>query len=110
MPEFIPGKLIRIHLSEHDRRGDQPAFEAVVDRCRDLGVSGASVFKGLEGFGETSEILRHRVWDSDQPIVIMIVEAAETVDRILPELRKVVPEAIIAVSEVEMLRIQRSQL
>ena len=109
MSELTPGKLVRVHLSEHDRVGDRPAFEALVDKCHELGVAGASVFRGLEGFGEGSEILRRRLWDRDQPIVLTIVETAGTVERILPELTQLVPEAMVAISDVQMLRVQRSR-
>jgi uncharacterized protein len=108
MSELRPGKLVRVHLSEHDRVGARQAFEALIDKCRELGVSGASVFRGLEGFGESSEILRPRMWNGDQPIVVTVVESAEVVERILPELRSLVPDAMIAISDVRMLRIQRS--
>jgi hypothetical protein len=108
MPELLPGKLVRVHLSEHDRVGDRHAFEVLVEKCREIGVSGASVFRGLEGFGGSSEILRGRMWDGDQPIVVTVVESAEVVERILPELRSLVPDAMIAISDVRMLRIQRT--
>jgi uncharacterized protein len=109
MSELRPGKLVRVHLSEHDRVGGRHAFEVLVDKCRELGVSGASVFRGIEGFGGSSEILRPRMWNGDQPIVVTVVESAEVVERILPELRSLVPDAMIAISDVRMLRIQRSQ-
>jgi uncharacterized protein len=108
MFELRPAKLVRVHLSEHDRVGDRHAFEALIDKCRELGVSGASVFRGLEGFGESSEILRPRMWKGDQPVVLTVVESAEVVERILPELQSLVPDAMIAISDVRMLRIQRS--
>jgi PII-like signaling protein len=48
------------------------------------------------------------MWNGDQPIVVTVVESAEVVERILPELRSLVPDAMIAISDVRMLRIQRS--
>ena len=48
------GKLIRVHLSETDRYEGNPLYEAVVALCRKHEIAGATVFRGLEGFGETA--------------------------------------------------------
>src|SRR6185503_17299215 len=68
MTELTPGKLLRVHLSEDDR------YEAIVDRCRELGIAGATVFRALEGYGGSSEILRAHLLAKDQPVVVTIVE------------------------------------
>jgi hypothetical protein len=98
-----PGKLLRIYVSEHDRYGDKPLYEAIVDRCRELKVTGATVFRAFEGFGETAELHRHHLFGGDQPIVITIVESPEQAERILPILQSMLSGGIIAVSDVEMI-------
>ena len=79
-------KLLRLHFSEGDEFGGQPLYEAVVQRCKELRIAGATVFRGLEGFGETAEMHRHHVIRKDQPIVVTIVDSAENLERLIPEL------------------------
>ena len=55
------GKLVRIYCSETDKWQDQPLYEAIIERCRDLGIAGATVYRGLEGFGMGAEIHKLRI-------------------------------------------------
>src|SRR5690349_14092595 len=86
MPSGHPGKLLRLHMSEHDRYRDGVLYEAIVAKCLDLGVAGVTVFRGLESYGESSEIHRSHLLVHDQPIVITIVETPHKTEEILPEL------------------------
>jgi PII-like signaling protein len=108
MTELTPGKLLRVHLSEDDRYEDRRLYEAIVDRCREFGIAGATVFRALEGYGGSSEILRAHLLAKDQPVVVTIVETPENAARILPELRKMLPNGVIAVSDVGMVRVQKT--
>ena len=65
-------KLLRLHFCESDEYRGKPLYEAIVNRCRELKIAGATVFRGLEGYGETAEIHRHRLIGKDQPIVVTI--------------------------------------
>ena len=100
-------KLLRLHFNEGDKFGGQPLYEAVVQRCKELQIAGATVFRGLEGFGETAEMHRHHVVRKDQPIVVTIVDSAENLERLVPELEEMMDTGMIAVSDVECLRIER---
>jgi PII-like signaling protein len=98
-----PAKLLRLHFGEGDRYQGKPLYEAVVDLCRGLGIAGATVFRGLEGFGETAELHRRR---QDHPIVVNIVDTAEDIARLIPELEAMLDIGVIAVSDVETIRIE----
>ena len=100
-----PAKLLRLHFSEHDRYDGLPLYEAIVRTCQTLGIAGVTVFRGMEGYGESAEIHRHHLLAKDQPIVMTIVETAENIDRLIPEIEKMVDTAMIAVSDVETIRI-----
>lgn len=102
-----PAKLLRLHFDEHDRCQGKPLYEAVVATCRDLGIAGATVFRGLEGFGETAELHRRHLARRDQPIVVTVVDSAENIARLLPALEAIMGAALMAVSDVECLRIPR---
>ena len=70
-----PGKLLRFCVSKHDQYQGKPLYQAIVTRCQELHLAGVTVFRGLEGFGESSEVHRKRFWNRDQPIVITVIES-----------------------------------
>lgn len=101
-------KLLRLHFSESDQYGGKPLYEAVVHRCKELKIAGATVFRGLEGYGGTAEIHRHHVLKKDQPIVVTIVDTEENLARLVPELESMIDTGMIAMSDVEYLRIEKT--
>ena len=102
------GKLIRVHLSETDRYEGNPLYEAVVALCRKHEIAGATVFRGLEGFGETAPIHRRHLIASDAPISVVIVDSESNIDRLLPALEAILDTSLIAVSQVRMRRAERA--
>jgi PII-like signaling protein len=108
MPTAKPARLLRLHLGESDRYQGKPLYEAIVDRCQELRIAGATVFRGLEGFGETAEIHRHHLTRKDQPIVITIVDSEENLSRLIPEVEGMMGTGMIAISDVESLRIEKT--
>src|SRR5258708_7248299 len=108
MQAGAPAKMLRIHCSEGDRYQGKPLHEAVVDRCRELKVAGATVFRGLQGFGESAEIHRAHLLEHDQPIVITIVDSAQNVQGLIPLIEEMMDTGMIAVSDVTARRIQKS--
>ena len=101
-----PAKLLRLHFSESDRYGGKPLYEAIVDRCRELKIAGATVFRGLEGYGETAEIHRHHLGRRDQPIVVTIVDTNDNIARLVPVVEEMMGTGMIATSDVEYIRIE----
>jgi hypothetical protein len=101
-----PAKLLRLHFACGDKFGGKPLYEAIVNRCKELKIAGATVFRGIEGFGGAAEIHRRRLTSKDQPIVVMIVDSPENVARLIPELESMIDTGMIAASEVECIRIE----
>ncbi len=99
-------KLLRLHFSEADRHQAKPLYEAVVERARQLGIAGATVFRGLEGYGETAEMHRAHLLRRDQPIVVTIVDTAENIARLIPAIEAMMDTGLIATSDVECIRIE----
>src|SRR5947209_17831302 len=97
-----PGKLLRLYLNEHDQYSGKPLYEAIVDRCRELSVAGVTVFRALEGFGETAELHHARLFGSDLPIVITIVERPEKAQQIIPVLEHMMSSGLIAITDVQV--------
>lgn len=107
MPDVENAKLLRIHFSEGKAVQGKPLLESIIDKCRGLGIAGASVFRGLEGFGETAEVHRHRVLHPDLPVVIVIVDEAARLARLIPEVESMMDSGLIAISDVKARRVTR---
>lgn len=105
MMEREPAQLVRIHLGENDHWDDRPLYEVILERCRAAGIAGATVYRGIEGYGASSLIHRPHLFgrSSDAPIVVTIVDTEEKVQAFLPMLDELVDEGLIAISNVDML-------
>jgi PII-like signaling protein len=99
------GKLLRIFIGESDTWHGRPLYEAVVSRVREEGLAGATVLRGIEGFGAHSRIHSSRILrlSEDLPIVVEIVDTAENVDRVLPLLDEMVTEGMVTLERVEVI-------
>ena len=102
-------KLLRIHVSEGDTNEGRPIYESIVDLCRAMGLAGSTVFRGVEGYGETAEMHRHRLLHHDQPILIVIVDEAEKIAAFIPEVEKLLQSGLIAMSDVRALRVTKGR-
>jgi uncharacterized protein len=102
-----PAKLLRLHFSESDKYEGKPLYEAVVQKCRDLAIAGATVLRGLEGYGESAELHRHHLVTHDQPIVVTIIDSEENIRRLLPVIEEMVDTALIVISDVQAVRIAK---
>lgn len=100
-------KLLRLHFGERNQYNGKPLYEAIVNRCKELKIAGATVFRGLEGYGETAEIHRHHLIGKDQPIVVTIVDTAENLGRLIPEVEEMMDTGMIATSDVDYVRIEQ---
>ncbi len=100
------GKLLRIFVGESDRHGVQPLYTAIVEKARARGIAGATVFKGIEGFGAHSVVHAARVMDlsTDLPVLIEMVDTEERIRAFLPELDALVTEGLITLETVEIIR------
>lgn len=101
-----PGKLLRIYIGESDHWHGKALFNAIVERARTEGLAGATVIRGIEGFGahsriHTTSILR---LSEDLPIKIEIADVAERIERFLPLLDEMVTEGMIAVQDCEIVK------
>lgn len=98
------GKLLRIFIGESDRHDGIALHEWIVRKARENGLAGATVLRGLEGFGahsrlHTAKILR---LSSDLPIVVEIVDSEEKIEAFLPVVDGAVHEGLATVERVEV--------
>lgn len=101
-------RLLRIHISEADRYQGMLLYEAIVARCREMKIAGATVFRGVEGYGETAAMHRSHLTRRDQPILISIVDTAENLDRLVPVVEAMMDTGVMSMSEVQVVRVQKN--
>jgi len=99
---------MRLHLSEQDEYDGKRLYEAIIGKCRELGLSGAMVFRGLEGYGESAAIHRLHLMGHDAPIVVIIIDSDENIRRLLPVLEQMMDTGLIAISDGEIARIRNT--
>lgn len=98
--------LLRIFLGERDRCDGQPLYEAIVAKARELRLAGATVLRGPMGYGRSAHIHRAHLLDisEDLPIVVEIVETRANIDRLLPELERMMGSGLVTIEEVIVIR------
>lgn len=99
------GQLLRIFIGETDKHEGKPLYEAIVKKARELGMAGATVYRGVLGYGanslvHTSKILRI---SENLPMVVEIVDAPENIQKILPELDSMVKEGLVTLERAEII-------
>lgn len=98
-------KLVRIFLGESDRWKGQPLYVAIVEAMRKAGLAGATVFKGILGFGAHSVVHAARIVDlsSDLPVAIEVVDTEEKIAAFLPTLDTMVSEGLVTLETVSII-------
>jgi len=103
-------QLLRIFIGESDKHQHRPLYEVIVEEARRRGMAGATVLKGILGFGadsrmHTAKILR---LSEDMPIVVEIVDKPERIAAFLPDLDKMITEGLITLETVRVLAYRHS--
>jgi hypothetical protein len=103
--------LVRIFIGESDHWHHRPLADALVERLRQEGFAGATVFRGIAGFGarsvlHTSHLLR---LSEDLPIVIEVVDTEEHVQKLVPILDEMMDEGLVTLEKARVLRYAPTQ-
>jgi PII-like signaling protein len=95
---------LTIYMNEADRIGDLPLHELVVRRLLHLEVAGATVMRGVMGYGRHGKVHRKRLLgvSDDRPMVITAVDTEARIRPVLPELKGLIREGLITIQEVEV--------
>lgn len=99
------GLLARIYIGESDTWHGRPLYEAIVHLLRERGLAGATVLRGIEGFGAKQHLHSTRILSlsSDLPVLIEVVDQEDRVRAVLPELDAMVGEGLITLERVEVI-------
>lgn len=99
------GLRVTVFTGESDLWHRKPVYSEIVHRARKAGLAGASVFRGMEGFGASSLIHTTRLLSlsDDLPVVVVIVDDESRVRAFLPELSEVVGDGLVVMDEVKVM-------
>lgn len=100
-----PGKRVRIYIGESDQFGNRPLFMAILEKLRAEGCAGATVLRGIAGFGAHSRIHTATILrlSEDLPVVVEWIDSNEHMDRLLPTIVEMVPEGLVTVDDVHVI-------
>ncbi|MBN1494081.1 MAG: DUF190 domain-containing protein [Candidatus Omnitrophica bacterium] len=100
------GTLLRIFIGESDKYKGKPLYEQIVLRARELHLAGATVLRGLMGFGADSRMHSAKILrlSEDLPVVIELVDTEENLNKILPFLDETVQEGLITLEKVKVIK------
>ena len=104
-------ELLRIFIGESDRWHGRPLYEAIVEIARLWGLAGATVLKGVIGFGADSRMHTAKVLrlSEDLPVIIEIVDSTEKIEDFLPELDGMIDEGMVTIEKVRVLAYRHNQ-
>jgi PII-like signaling protein len=99
------GSLLRIFVGESDRHGHRPLYESIVLQAREAGLAGATVLRGVMGFGKhstlhTAKILR---LSEDMPMIIEIVDSLDKIQLFLPVLDELIKDGLVTIEEIRVI-------
>ena len=103
------GQLLRIFIGESDKYQRQPLYQWIVKKARESGLAGATVYRGLEGYGASSRLHTAKLLrlSSDLPIVIEIVDTDEKIEEFMPLIDEAVKNGLATLEKVRI-RLYRS--
>jgi PII-like signaling protein len=103
------GQLLRIFIGESDHYNGKPLYEWIVLKAREAGLAGATVIRGIEGFGATSRIHTAKILrlSEDLPLIIEIVDTAQKIEAFIPQIDMAITEGLATLENVNI-RLYRS--
>lgn len=102
-----PGKMVRIYLGESDKYGDEPLYDAIVKKLRMMDFAGATVYRGILGYGAKGHTHKGGRFhlSRDLPIMISVMETPGRVPELVQLVSEMLQDGIIVTSDVELCRI-----
>ena len=100
------GVLLRIFIGESDMHDGRPLYEGIVEKARSLGLAGATVLRGIMGFGAASRVHTAKLLrlSEDLPVVVEIVDTRENIDKLLPFLDETVTEGLVTMERAHIIK------
>lgn len=98
--------LVRVHIGEADRYQGKPLYKKILEILRENGIAGATVLRGIAGYGKSSILHTASILDisADLPIVIEIVDTEEKINNILPKIDPLIENGLITMEKVRVIK------
>ena len=105
------GYLLRIFVGESDRHGHRPLYEAIVLKAREAGLGGATVLRGVMGFGKNSVLHTAKILrlSEDLPMLIEIVDSLEKIEAFVPSLDSMIADGLVTIEKVRVIHYKSSR-
>jgi uncharacterized protein len=105
------GMLLRVFIGEADKHDGKPLYEQIVLKAREMGLAGATVIRGVMGFGADSRMHSTKILrlSEDLPIVIELVDTEENLNKLLPFLDETVTEGLITLEKAKVIKYRHSK-
>jgi PII-like signaling protein len=99
-------KRLTIFIGESDRHGHTPLATEIVHRAHAAGLAGATVFRGVEGYGASNHLHTARILSlsDDLPIAVVIVDTSARIEALLPQLDELITEGLVIIDDVEVVK------
>lgn len=100
------GYLLRIFVGESDKHGHHTLYEAIVLKAREMGLAGATVTRGVMGFGKQSIIHTAKILrlSEDLPMIVEIADSLENIERFLPTLDEMIKDGLVTLEKVRVIQ------
>lgn len=104
-------KILKIYISEDSKYKGHNLYHALVFKLRELGMAGATVTRGIEGFGQEKRLHTTRILDLtlSLPIIVEVVDIAERIEKAIPVVEEMVNEGLIMVTDVNVIKYGKEQ-
>lgn len=98
--------LVRIHIGEADRYHGKPLYKKILEILRENGIAGATVLRGIAGYGKSSILHTASILDisSDLPIVIEIVDTEDKINNVIPKIDPLIENGLITLEKVNVIK------
>ncbi len=102
--------MLRIFIGESDRYKGKPLYEQIVLKARELDLAGATVTRGLMGFGADSRIHTSKILElsEDLPVIIEIVDIEEKINMLMPFIDETVEEGLVTIEKMRVIKYRHS--
>jgi len=111
MKEQFSAQMLRIHFTEADKWQGETLYKAIIAKCMELGIQGATVFRAIAGFGATARIYHQRSLSISKtaPVMVTIIDTEDKIQKLFPCLEQMIQGGLVASSKVQAIRYTRSR-
>ena len=111
MAVLSEAEVLRVFVGSLDKHEHRPLYKVIVEAARQHGMAGATVLKGVRGFGARGQVHAAKLLrvSENLPVVVEIVDTPERIEAFLPEVRAITPDGLVTVKKARMVKCRRKE-